>query len=349
MNYNKITMKQIADECGVSMMTVSRALSLKHKDKLRPATRDLILRAIKKYNYKFNQSASRLKRNKLDTITLIMGKRATDVPETTPDFDLHYEVISWGVVKGVVQEARKHNYDVKIEPVIESDSYNTVIENITSKMTDGVLFWGAYNLNKIIQHVKNIKMPNIVMAKIDSDVHGIGKGYVLIDRKKGLEETVKYLYEKKHRKIGFVGCEDQTASMNHSQLFSNYLKTKEIFDSNIFYSVRTSLDLRKLLLSFNNKFPFTALMCANDSLADMTVKELRFMGVKVPADVAVTGFDGNPVYQRKGQTNISTVYMPDVEAATVATQMLIENIEKGLYIPGPMKIIPSSFIPGATT
>lgn len=350
MEKSSMTMEMIAEKCGVSKMTVSRVLNPRFSGKILPETREKILKVVKKYNYQSNQSASRLKRKKLDTITLLMGLRATKGPSATPDFDLHYEMISWGIVKGVVQEARKHNYDTKIEPLLSNETCDEIIHNLVPRLTDGVILCSssAYP-EKIITHLEKTKMPNVTMEYSETSVLRNGINYVMVNRKPGLLEAIEHLYKKGHRKIGFIGSDLQISSQEQKQIYSGYLIEKGIYNEKFFYSVNTFLELKILLTGFKSKSPFTALLCHNDSLADLTVKELCFMGVKIPENIAIIGFDGNPVYQGTGQTNISTIYVPHTEISRITTQMLIKNINSETFITDSKEILKTYFMPGTTT
>lgn len=340
-------MQQIADECGVSVMTVSRALSPRHKDKLRPQTLELVLKTVKKYGFLSNPAASRLKRHKLDTITLLIGKRALAVKTMNPDFDAHYEKISWGIVKDAVSTARKHGYDIRLEPILED--CNEVIPNLDPRLTDGVLINSAYMHGPVIEHLNKIKMPYIVMASVETDIYKNIENHVIVNTEPGLEQAVEHLYNKRHRKIAFVGADVQTHAELQRGIYEKLLQKKGIFDPDIFYKVHDAIGIRKLLSSFNGKFPFTALMFHNDAGADIAIKELRYMGIDVPGKIAVTGCDYNPTYQGEGSICLSTVELPRHDLVTQSVELLIKMInDESSGIKWPLTI-PARFIKGKTT
>ena len=347
MNNNQVTMKQIADECGVSMMTVSRALSVRHRDKLRPETRERVLAAVKKYAFLSNPAASRLKRHKLDTITLLIGARALAVHTLNPDFDAHYEKISWGIVKDAVSTARKYGYDIKLEPILES--CDEIIPHLDPRLTDGVLINSAYKHEPIIEHLQKIKMPYVIMASVETDIYKNTENHVIVDIEPGLRQAVEYLYNKGHRKIGFIGADLQTSRAFQEKIYEKLLHKKGVFNAKLFYSVHDAMGLRKLLVSFNGKFPFTALLCHNDAGADMAIKELRYMGIDVPGKIAVIGCDYNPTYQGAGSISLSTVELPRHDLVTQSVKLLIKTIDNESSDISCPVTIPARFIEGKTT
>jgi DNA-binding LacI/PurR family transcriptional regulator len=133
------------------------------------------------------------------------------------------------------------------------------------------------------------------------------------------------------------------------KIFKSYFSDKKAFDDNLIFNVDNIYDLRDLLKSFNGNFPFTALQCLNDTMADFTVRELRYMGIEVPEDIAVIGMDGNPTYQAKNGSHISTVKLPWQELAAVGARTLIGMIEQEENILRATKLIDAVFIPGKTS
>lgn len=342
MSSSQVTMKQIADECGVSMMTVSRALSLKHRDKLRPETLELVLKAVKKHGFLSNTAASRLKRNKLDSITLLIGKRAFAIKTINPDFDAHYEKISWGIVKDAVSAARKYGYDIKLEPIL--DDCNEVIPNLDPRLTDGVLLNGAYMHEPIIGHLRKISIPYIIMASAATDIYKTPENHIIVDMIPGISQAVKYLYNKGHRKIAFFGASRQNSSIFHAQTYEKLLKEKGIFAPGLFYKVENGMDIRRLLASCRSKLPFSAILCHNDPVADIVRKELDYLGIKVPDEIDVVGSDGNPAYQSEYNGKFSTINVPRTEMVYMAIEKLIKKIdgEEPEDIKWPL-IIPAEF------
>lgn len=338
-----VNLRTIAEKCGVSIMTVSRALDPRHNRKMRASTRALILDTVKKYGYSSNLSARRLKRQKAESITLVMHDRLSR-NMVSPDFDSHHEYISFSIMKGALKAAREYNYDIKFELPPFDESFQ-----IKPAQTDGILFITFHEMEHIIREVKKQAIPYLAIRSNiqDQDIHP--DMYVSIDRTPGIIASFKHLYSKGHRKIGFIGASKQISSEANRKLLRNFLLDKNIYDENLFYNVADYFDLRKLIASFNKSLPFSALVCFNDTSADLTVREFREKGLKVPQNIAVVGFDGNITYRGKGKTNLSTVTVPWEETAAEAVRTLIQKIENKDETINFTKVLTTKFIAGETT
>ncbi len=311
---------------------------------MRQATRDRVLEAVKQHGYKSNLTARRLKRQKTETITLVMAPRAMTGPMVAPDFGAHYESISWGIVKGVITEARRYNYDVKLEAMLgyDKEEEEEVIVHIKPQLTDGVFTF--YN-GRMVDYLKDQGMPFLAVNESWAPDEMCA---LSIDRNTGYAEAVEQVLGKGHRRIAFAGCDQIISTHYKLDLLRKSLMAKDSFDEKLVFPVNNAFDVRKLLEKMNGSLPFSAIFCHNDTLADLVIRELRFLDVKVPEQVAVIGFDGNPAYRGEDRSNPASIVVPWQELAAVGTRRLIEAIENGDRRITETKTIPTFFDAGQT-
>ncbi|MEI6422539.1 MAG: LacI family DNA-binding transcriptional regulator, partial [Lentisphaerota bacterium] len=308
----------------------------------RQKTQERVLEAVKRHGYKSNLAARRLKRRKSETITLIMAPRAMVGPKGAPDFDTHYESISWGMVKGVISEARRYNYDVKLEAMLDYDKEEDVLSHIKPHLTDGVFMF--YN-RRMVDYLKEQGMPLLTVSEnCDPDAMSA----LNIDRTPGYAEAVEQVFNKGHRRVAFIGCDRIVSSNYNRDLFEKLFTARGFFDERLVFSVNNTFDVRKFLGGISGKLPFSAVFCHNDTVADLVIRELRFLKVKVPEQVAVVGFDGNPVYRGEGRSNLASIVVPWQELATTGTRRLIEAIENGDREITESQTVPTFFSIGLT-
>lgn len=343
--HKRVTLKTIAEKCGVSVMTVSLALDPRKQNRLRPETCKRIWEVVKECGYVSNPAARRLKRQKTDAITVVMGPRVMKGPACAPDFDAHHESSSWGMIRGLITEARKYHYDIKIESLLDYGLTEDVIHHIKPHLTDGIIFYGYSELEPIIEYVKKTGIPYLIISG-EKNVDDTSN-FVTIDREAAVYQAFKHLLEAGHNSIGFIKC-NSLSSQNLLSMFCNYFSNKGILNEKLIYTVKDFFGLRNLLEGFNGEFPFSALFCFNDVAADMTVRELRHMGIKVPGDIAVIGMNGNPVYSGEGKVNLSTIKMPWEELAKEGIRTLIDLIENNQKEMSYSKVITAEFVPGMT-
>lgn len=155
-----------------------------------------------------------------------------------------------------------------------------------------------------------------ITEQILSDIHSVEIPFVFIDvpatdakinsvrvnNWQGIPELVRYLKGKGHREIGYVCCGGKTESQRDRKVSFQCAMSDcglEVKQEYMFCSMPPADDLyehRSLVELFSKvEHMPTALVCDNDRQALRTVNALRQMGLRVPEDVSVTGFDNSPL------------------------------------------------------
>lgn len=350
MEQNFCTMEKLAAESGYSLATVSRALDPSKCKLLKPETTEKIRKIAEKYHYLSNPAARRLSRRKLETITLVLNPGLLrPTPLATPDFDAHYGITYWEIINGIIDEAKKLRYDIKLEPLISQDSEENIKQYVNSAHTDGVIMLYDNYMERLATYIDSHGVPLVILERSMSSRGRTMFRSVSVNPETGIDEGLDHLIAKGHKKIACVFFTGVSASREKLDFFKSHLEKINMFDPALTYEVQNDFELRALLNSFKGKFPFTAMFCANDSGADRAVRELRFSGYKVPEDVAVFGYDNNRVYTGKQGTNPSTVDWQRARAGAEAVKMLIKIIENKSFKPAKEVMINSKFIAGKTT
>lgn len=169
------------------------------------------------------------------------------------------------------------------------------------------------------------------LVSIGAPVQGFSS--VVSRSKKAFKEMLEHLYSKH-------GCRRFTMMLPHTtsediirrkEAFLEFLEEKKIdFESSMiihadysFYKARQAL--KKHHIS-KNKLPFDALVCANDDLAFGSISYLDEMGIRVPEDVKVTGFD-NQKRCEHSEPRLLTVDQKIEEQGYVAARLLMDKIK----------------------
>ncbi|MBN2352819.1 MAG: substrate-binding domain-containing protein [Spirochaetales bacterium] len=176
---------------------------------------------------------------------------------------------------------------------------NTVIDLIGQRTLDGMILLAEHAANTLTDAEVKKLYRNLAGVPIVS----IGRSAratisVLIDNKHSMRELVTHLVkEHRYRRIAFLNGPDTSA--DGRQRFEAYKETLRDFGLAIqeklivyggdYYS--SGADAVKILLD-QRRAEFDAIVAANDSMAIFALKELERRGIRVPADVAVAGFDG---------------------------------------------------------
>ena len=345
----KITLKSIAAECNVSAMSVSHALNPAKQHHVSKATREKIFKAIKKYNYTRNLSASRLRRQKTDCLTLVMGVRVMRGPQIAPDFDAHHEALSWGLVRGIITEARNFNYDVKLEALVDIGLTDDVIKHIKPELTDGVIFESSSEMGEIIDYIDSLNIPYVILNDSGLAKKTCPSKSISFHMESGINAALEELIKSGHKRIAYAGNSKSGFSQNTHRIIVETLKKKKLFDENLMFDVRNFLDIKSLVSSWDSKLDFDALIGLNDTVADFFHKELSFAGFKIPEDCAIVGVGGNPAYQGAERSCISSIKLPFYELASEGVKSLIDMIENNqLHLP-ENKFLETEFLSSKTS
>ena len=160
-----------------------------------------------------------------------------------------------------------------------------------------------------------------------------GSPAIVVDNESGIHQVLEHLVQHGHKSIAFIAGDELDAGDSHARLKA-YREGVEKFgltsDPRLieygYHWVSGGYDsVRRMLAS---GVEFTAVMCSNDLSAAGAIRALREAGIRVPRDVAVTGFDD--VYESNAQVPpLTTVHYPLFETGYRAMVMLQKRILQG--------------------
>lgn len=327
-----ITIKDIARECGVSVATVSMALSEK-PTRVSEKTRLKVREVAKKYNYRPNNAAVSLANKKSRLIGIVFNDlRNTHISSLFMAINSVLEKNGYSLVCHIIEDGQDINPDLVRD---------IVADNI------GALIWAKsleIDMNENAQFVKealdNLQIPIITMDKYDFTCRGVD---VLFDYKKGAYIAAKHLIECGHRRIGCVaGKENFYVTQQRIEGYRNALEENGIcFDPDLVYYGDYTMK------SGYDAFPYimgqkvTAIFSMNDEMAFGLYRAARLYGVSIPEDISIIGFDNVP-FSDVMQVPLTTIGVPVEEMGKFMGEKVIEMLddrelyqkrEKACYLP----------------
>lgn len=310
----KVTIKDVAREAGVSISTVSNALN--GVDVLRPKTKQHILDVAERLNYVPNLNGRNLKSQS----TKVIGLFLTSIRGT------YYNILA----DAVYQECKKYGYELNI---FVSERADNMMANILGKRMDGAII-----LNKDIREKEIILLqktqPPIVF--LDRELQGERMTSVIFDSYHEGEMVARYLLSIGHHTFAYInGASDNYDNMKRLQGFQAALIQAGIqFDEVDMiegeFEKEVAYESMKQFVQSGKPLP-EAVFAANDLSAIGAIKALIDSGIEVPEQVSVVGCDDIEIASLV-RPSLTTMRTSFEKQGTLAVQHLIALIsgeEKG--------------------
>ena len=311
----KITIKTIAKELGVSTSTVSKALKDSHE--ISTETKDKIKAYANYYNYKPNNLALQLRTQKTKVIGVILPKIVHHFFST--------------VIMGIEEGATKKGYNIMV--CFSNESYQKEVENLkvlSNGSVDGIIVSIASETlgNKDFEHFKDLVNEEIPLVLFDRVVDEILCDKVVVDDVGAGYKATKHLLESGCKKIALITTPQHVnvgalrRQGYEKALIENYIKT----DKNLIIEINEKEDIISQIQKVFNQ-DIDGVFAVNEIYAANAMKIAKEKKFKIPEDIAVIGFtDG--LISEYSSPSITTIAQHGLEMGKQAVEALIERIEK---------------------
>jgi LacI family transcriptional regulator len=307
-----VTIRDIARTVGVSPSTVSRALS--HSPLVNEATRKRIVEAARDLGYERNEVARALVKGSSGAVGLV-------VPDITNPFFSD-------IARGVGEIADRAGYGLLLcNTEGRPDRELNYVRLMRRKRVDGLLLCSATVDPPYLDEVRRSRTPFILVSRLCNDPD---LSYVVTDDTAGGRLAVEHLVALGHRRIGFIGGpEDVQASRDRMQAYLDVLAehglpSDERWRCFAGFTQDSGREAGGRMLSLPNA-P-TAIFAANDVTALGLLEVADGLGLDVPRDLSVIGYD-DISYCSLPRIQLTTVAQPAVEMGQIAADWLLSRIE----------------------
>ncbi len=303
---NISTLDDIARECKVSASTVSRVLN--NEQGIAQGTRDRVFACAQKHNFTLQRRRKPVKRSLIEL--LIVVPDSAEVAHNP-----FYEI---GELINAIGDAFD---DVKKR--IEITTYSAVEEAIRSESlkADGIICaFGAIS-GGTKDFIRARGIPYIFLNRTFPD-----ENYISCNHFHGMLTLGTHLYNNGYETIGYLGCETipvnrdrfrgySVAVVEHTQSFAGIIRLGLSSIDGISPGTAEFFISRKC----------DAVMCFNDNFAIRLIGEFRKLGISVPDNMAITGFDDSPM-RRIFSPRLTTISLSTYEMGFFAARWLLDNI-----------------------
>jgi DNA-binding LacI/PurR family transcriptional regulator len=316
----RVTSKDVAERVGVSRTTVSLILNNVKGIQFSPETRQRVLEAASELGYVPDATAQALVSRRTKAIGLVL---------TRTQHHIATDAFLPKIISGLLATAKKQNLRIMIDWVETEHQEQAYFELARAKRIDGMILSTPRLHDKALKLLENADIPTVLMGSIT----GSSLPYVDVDNVKAAEKAATYLLNLGHRDIACISNAppEYTAAPARVHGYINALEQAGILLNNNLiryadFDPESGYQSMKSLLETGDKF--TAAFVASDNVAIGAKSAIREMGLHVPDDISLIGFDDIP-WAKYSDPPLTTIQVPAEAIAQSACTLLVDLIQEG--------------------
>ncbi len=310
----RINVQDVADKAGVSVATVSRAFNL--PDVVSEDVRERVLEVAQRLGYSPNAAARALRSRKTHIVGAVI-----------PSLD--YAIYA-SMVNAFQQSFSSHGYmTIVLTTGFDNRAIFDKVKLLVERGAEALVLVGAIEDPALRKYLKESAIPTVTTYSHlpDEIVPSIG-----FDNARAVEEMVDHLADLGHKEFAMVSSISDGNDRQRARIagYRSAIKRRRLVgDDRIFAHPYSIADGAAALHEIRRECPHaTAIVCTSDVHAFGVLSECRRMGLRVPEDVSVTGFD-DAEYAARLYPPLTTVSVPademGVAAATALHRALTKN------------------------
>lgn len=300
---NKVSMENIAQTLGLSKNTVS--LAMRGMPGISEETRARILKTAEEMGYQYRQTKTET-RSSPKNLCVVVPTIAND----KEGFFAHIQI-------GIEQEARKHHFNTLFHSYVEDGVNFDLPLCVREGQAAGIISVGRVSEST----ARIINRSGIPYIMADTYLEQVDEDCVHTDNMLGGDRATEYLISMGHTDIGFIG--DIVATISFRDRYRGFRNAMErngltvnhqhcIIHAGLDDLIREDQAIAVAEIDKLDGLP-TAFFCANDAGAISLYRTLRAMGVRIPEEVSVMGFD---------DTDVSALVSPELTTMRVHKELM---------------------------
>ncbi len=335
-NHENITLTDIAKALGVSITTVSRAIS--GKGRIGEGTRKKVLDYISEHPYRPNMVAKGFAQRKTYNICVVM-------PEDYDMMDFHF---FQECLRGIQEVTESENYDVLFlvgqSGPEGSGNLSSLRRVVNHGKVDGVILMRTFLEDNRIAFLKETGFPFVTVGSTETE----GVAQVDHDHRKACGELTEVLLRQGLKRLALLGEET-----NHVVTKNRYLgfqdghrKAGRPWEKQlVFMGDSGEESLGKAVEQISEKGA-DCMICMDDAVCSMVLRKLGEMGKRVPEDIQVASFYDSSVLNRYG-VSVTSIRFDARRLGMAAAKTLFHILDGGE--PARRELLPYEICMGAST
>ena len=303
----KSSIKDVAEQAGVSIATVSRVIN--GKDRVNDITRQKVLQIIQELNFRPDYAARTLVKKETKTIGLFVRSLTNQY---------------WAMLTDLISEQLwAYGYTVNLcnQSALSQDI--PYIRTFLERRMDGII-WALVTDEGLTKEIFQNQIPVVAIQQKIPGAHRVAGDHI-----RGAMEAVNHLIGLGYQHIAHIGigCPERDLGYKNAHMLSGRPINDRLIvhaDQSLQNSRAGYQAARKLIQSGE---PFDAVFCGNDATAFGAIKAIEETGRRVPEDVGVVGYDDLDLAAMY-KPALTTIRQPIREMAVDTVKLLMDSIEK---------------------
>lgn len=312
---HKVSMRQVAETAQVSVATVSMVLN--DNPRISDTTCRKVRKVMQDLGYRPNRIAQSLSGQYTRTLGVLL-------PPLRHAFSDPYfgELLS-----GICDRAIKLGHKVILEQAKpDFIRERRHVELFDRRFVDGILALGMNDRHGFLSDLNDPSYPTIM---VNNYFHTMGLDHVVCDYKLGVEQIMNFLLQLGHTQIGLVHAEPAAQTMRdmidvyETRMRASNVPVDDSWLADGRFTEEGGADAAKQLLEQHPEI--TAIFACNDKMALGVMHQLKQMGIEIPNQMSVVGFD-DIQQMAYVSPSLTTIHLPLYEVGNRACERLVERI-----------------------
>ncbi|WP_198162665.1 LacI family DNA-binding transcriptional regulator [Halobacillus mangrovi] len=331
-----VTIKDVAKVANVSISTVSRVLN--NSGYTSASTKEKVHKAVDELKFQKNMVATAMIKKQTSTLGLII-----------PDIK---NIFYGELTRAIEDEAHKHGFNVILcntdnDLSKESEYLNFLLR----KGIDGIIFSTPEINDRNVREIMKTR-PDLPLIILGSQVKDVRLDEVLVDNFEGGYQATKHLLELGHQKVGYIG--GQPDSYSTVERYKGYQEALEDYKVKLNNNY-VKLDEFKIHSGYNKGLEMlsrkdrpTAIFAGNDAIAVGIYKAARELGLNVPEQLSVIGFDDSQ-FAEIVDPELTTIRTPISEMGQKTVELIVKIVKEGKNFKETVTFQPTLIERGSTS
>jgi LacI family transcriptional regulator len=306
----EVTLKDVAREAGVNLSTASRSMNNAYG--VHPKTREHVLAVAQRMNYRPNQVARGLATGRSHSMALVVS-------------DIRNPFFA-EVARGAEDAAYAGNCDLVLcNSDLNPEKQMRYLESLLAKRVDGILMNSVSDLTHAQQ--EQVISSGVPVVLLNRNTGARRFSTVVPDNVEGGQIAARYLTNLGHTKIAHLSGPRRHGNLGaRTQGFVKFFQSEGVPAPLVIHGKHTlagGYEMAKRLLTENRSL--TAIFAANDVIAFGCIRAAAELGIRIPADLSIIGFDNVEISQIVSPP-LTTIHQPKYELGKSAMELLLQMV-----------------------